>query len=139
MGKTPIKIASATGTSSLSIDYNNLSSNGLLDLSVRAGNVTNNISLDVKALVERLNLIPGLTVKYEAPIVVPAYLGAVVMRSVLGSTHEFERYVRYCEDSEHSLPWVSKTGNRYSNDDIAAVLANHGFEAQPQFPRQGED
>lgn len=139
MGKTPIIIQSRhdTSTAVLRIDYNEANEG---KLTVAIDELTGAVvDITISELVEKLNLIPGLSVSYVEPIKVPTYIGAAVIRSVMGSPDKFERFVRYAEDSEHSLPWISKTGNRYSNDDIAAVLANHGYEAQPQFPRQGED
>lgn len=136
MGKTPIKIKSNQGTGrELVIMYGNVAANDTLTFVANSDSDTVSVGVGVSELVERLNLIPGMTVKYEKPIEVPSYLGAVVRRDDgMGGR---EQWVRYLHDGDSSLPWVSRTGNKFSNDDIAAVLANGAYEVQPEFPKNG--
>lgn len=137
MGKTPIRIESRHPGSDVTmvVDYSH-ADEGKLSISTIVLDGTTTIDVTISELVKKLAFIPGLTIKYEKPIVIPKYLGAVVRRDDgMGGR---EQWVRYLEDNESSLPWVDQNGNRRSNDDIAAVLANGAYEKQPQFPRNGE-
>jgi hypothetical protein len=103
-----------------------------LNIGMPGGSAQAGIRVTPAELAEALNKLPGFTVKYEAPIEVPQYLGAVVARGSGSLPHE--RYVRYNSSSETSLPWISQSGTAKSDDDIAGILANGGYERQPEFP-----
>lgn len=141
MAKTPVHIKSIYPASrtSLLVNYDNLLDADFLSFAVKNEDPVvpiTGVDVRVSELVERLNLIPGMTVKYEKPITIPGYLGAVIRRDDgMGGR---EQWVRYLHDGDSSLPWVDKNGNRRSNDDIAGILANGGYEVQPEFPRNGE-
>lgn len=86
----------------------------------------------------RMSMLPGYAVGYVPPIKIPSYLGAVVERTLGPANVTVERYVRVAHDSDSSLPWIaSANGSKRSNDDIAAILANGGYERQPEFPHNG--
>ena len=90
------------------------------------------ITVDPSQLAEAMSLIPGFVVKYVPPVIVPQYLGAVVERQSVGN---LVRWVRVANHDEHSLCWFStQTGNRYDDDQIAGILANGGYECEPEFP-----
>lgn len=103
-----------------------------LNIGIPGGSGQAGIRVTPAELADALNKMPGFTVKYEPPIEVPTYLGAVVVRGAGGDSAE--RHVRYAMSSETSLPWVSKSGCFEGDSDIAAILANGGHERQPEFP-----
>lgn len=110
---------------------------GFTQFSIRTkGQGTVGVTTPSSDVAERMSMLPGYAVGYVQPLVIPSYLGAVVERDM--TPNPLERFVRVAHDSDTSLPWIaSANGTKRSNDDIAAVLANGGYERQPEFPGNG--
>lgn len=138
MGSPIIKVFSGGG-SELWITHSPLGNHVTLTVNI-PGEKALGVSVPSAQLAARLSEVPGFEARYTPPVVVPSYLGAVVERieESRGSHHYAARWTRYAKDGDTSLPWVSHHGRTVSNDDVAAVLANGGYERQPEFPRNGE-
>lgn len=100
-----------------------------INVEISAPHGTRSIPVTPTDLAVALNSIPGFTVKYVKPIAVPQYLGAVVQR-------DEDRWVRVQHRSDSSYGWARAgvPSVTLNDDDIAGILANGGYEREPEFP-----
>lgn len=112
---------------------------GRLHVEIKAADGSRVISVQSLDLANALNETPGFTVKYVEPVRVPSYLGAVVERPSTARRADgraYDRWFRVAYDAESSLPWTTASGLYLSNAEIAGVLANGGYEREPEFPQR---